>query len=110
MSCTNCDREQKVAADAALDQIRLQSLTHASRYGLFDSRFAQEFCGFFWRSRVDVEAGAPLESRCLGQLGHEFDVPMVMIVCGILHGRSVDHKVVWRIVEDAVSAHEKSLE
>ena len=44
----------------------LQELTHGRGYRLFHSRFTQEFCRFFGRSRVDIETGAPLESCCLG--------------------------------------------
>jgi hypothetical protein len=48
--------------------------------GLFQLRLAQESRGLFGRRWIDVETGAPLETRDLGQLGNNFDVPVVVIV------------------------------
>jgi len=43
---------------------------------------------------VDVEARAPFEPRRLGQLRHEFDVPVVILVRRILRRRCVYDQVV----------------
>src|SRR5258708_1225427 len=61
---------------------RATSMTHLRDFQLLllDARLAQKSRRFFrWRG-IDVEAGAPLESRCLGQLGNDFEMPMVVVV------------------------------
>src|ERR1700680_4576487 len=64
-----------------------QVRTRAARDGLclFDrrryySRFPQKSRRFFRRCGVDVEPGAPLESRYLCQLRNDLDMPVIMIV------------------------------
>src|ERR1700741_2116908 len=66
------------------------SLSDRNRSWVLDIRLAQELRSFFRRRGIDIETGAPLESRCLGQLRHEFNVPVVVIVGGILHRRTVN--------------------
>ena len=61
---------------------RVLSCSHGLRRHIFDAGLAQELCCFFGRRGIDVEAGAPFEACRLGQLGHEFDVPVVVLVAG----------------------------
>ncbi len=61
------------------------TLPHHRGYTVFYTGFPQELRGFFRRSRIDVEPRAPFESRRLGQLRHELDVPMIMIIGRVLH-------------------------
>src|SRR3974390_3207315 len=43
-------------------------------------RFGDKARVFFGRLRTDVESRAPLESRHFGELGNNFDVPVVVVV------------------------------
>src|SRR6185437_8812384 len=54
---------------------------------LFNAGFPQKLGCFFRRSRIDIETSTPFETRRFGQLGHELNVPMIVIVTGILHRR-----------------------
>src|SRR5580704_4560429 len=75
-----------------------------------DFGFAQEPRGFFGRRGVDVKAGAPFEAGDFGELGNDFDVPVVVVVDLFADGRSVDHEVVRGAVEDGVEAYEGVLQ
>src|SRR6267154_4103811 len=80
----------------------VESLSHSRRCRLFYARFPQEFRSLFRRRGIDVETGAPLESCRLGQLGHAFDVPVIVVVDRILGGRAVDDQVIRRIVQHPI--------
>src|ERR1700722_8159168 len=90
----------------ALDPI-WEDLAYVSGHGVFHMSLAQKLCRLFrWRG-IDPETSSPFESRRLGQLGHELDVPVVVIVSRILRRRSVDHQVIRRIIQYPVgSAHQ----
>ena len=57
---------------------------------------AQEAGGFLGRRGIDVEAGAPLESRDLAEFRHHLDVPVVMVIDLFSERRSVDDKIIRR--------------
>src|SRR6202521_605965 len=76
----------------------------------FPARLAQKLRGLFGRCGVDIETGSPFKSRRLGQFGHEFNVPVVILVGWILRRRRVHDQVVRWIVEYAVRFHQKELE
>src|SRR5450755_2372825 len=50
-----------------------------------DRGFAEEPGGLLGGRRADIEAGAPLESRHLGELGNNLEMPVVVIVIFIAH-------------------------
>ena len=48
--------------------------------GFNQAGFVEEAGGFLGGSRIDVEAGAPLEAGHLRQLGHHLEVPVVVVL------------------------------
>src|SRR6516164_8174924 len=73
-------------------------------------RLPQELGGLLGWSRVDVETRAPFESRQLGELRHNFEVPVVIVVRRLRHRRGVDDIVVSRMVEDRIQPTEHILQ
>src|ERR1019366_5377546 len=60
------------------------------------ARFPQKPRGFLRRRRIDVKPRPPFESRHLGQLGHDLQVPVVVRQRRFLHGRAVHNEIVRR--------------
>jgi len=77
------------------------AVDHSHR--LFYAGLAQKLRGFLGRRGVNIETGTPFKASSFGQLGHELDVPMVVIIAGILHRRGMNDEIVWRIIEHSVS-------
>ncbi len=75
--------------------------------GIGEAGFAEEASGFFGRSGIDVEAGAPFEAGDFCELGNDFDVPVIVVVDFLADGRSVNHEIVSGTVEHDVEAHER---
>src|SRR5262249_48370990 len=75
-----------------------------------DRDFAQVLGRVLGGRGVDVEARADLEAGDARQLGHDLDVPVVVLELALAHRRGVDHEVVGRTVERAVQALERVLE
>src|SRR6266481_8520940 len=87
---------------------RLASYYHVGS-GIFHARLTQKLRSLLgWRG-IDVETGSPFKSRRLGQFGHEFNVPVVILVGRILRRRRVHDQVVRWIVEHAVRFHQQQL-
>src|ERR1035438_9300186 len=63
-------------------------LCQSQNAGLADAGFAEKAGGLFGRGRVDVEASPPFEAGHLRELGHDFQVPMVVRQRGIQIGRA----------------------
>src|SRR5258706_7694585 len=61
------------------------------------------------RRGIDVEARAPLEARDLGQLGHDLDVPVIVVEARVAAGRAVHDEVVVRPVQGLVDALQRFL-
>src|SRR5260221_6496289 len=59
---------------------------------------------------VDVEAGSPLESRHLGQLRHDLDVPVIVVEPGVPARRAVHDEIVVGAVQRLVDAPERVAE
>src|SRR5580704_8236837 len=55
------------------------SASDRNRRGIFHIRLAQKLRRLFRRSGVDVETRAPFKSCRLSELGHELDVPVVVV-------------------------------
>src|SRR5439155_1612474 len=87
-----------------------QGLSDGSRRWLFYAGLTQETSSFFGRGRIDVETGAPLKSCRLGQLGHELNVPVIVIIGRILDWRSMYDQVVRWIVEHSIGLGEQNLQ
>src|ERR1043166_7175711 len=49
-------------------------------YRVDKARLPQKLGGFFGRRGVDIEPRTPLETRDLRQLGHHFEVPVVIVL------------------------------
>src|SRR2546422_2918474 len=58
---------------------------------------------FFRRRRIDVETGAPFKAGHLRQFGHDFQVPVVVIIRGLRKRRRVDDEVIRRRSEEHTS-------
>src|SRR2546427_9986707 len=65
---------------------------------------AQVLGRLFGRRWVDVEAGSPLEACHFRELGHDFDVPVIVIEAGVATRSAVDDEVVMRTVQRLVDA------
>ena len=81
----------------------LQASADRNRSGFLHIGLAQKLRRFFWRRGIDIEPGSPLESRRLGELRHELDVPVIVVVSRILHRRRMNHQIVRGVVKHAIS-------
>src|SRR5512147_2312850 len=60
---------------------------------------SQECRGVLRCSGIDVKTGAPFETRHLGQLGHNLQMPVVFVLMMNLDWRGVQHEVIRRIIQ-----------
>src|SRR5499427_8124458 len=89
---------------------RSPTLSHRDRRRFLHVRLAQKLRCLLRRCGIDVKPRPPLESGGLGQLWHEFDVPVIVVVGRILHRRGVNHKVVGWIIQNPVRADQQVLQ
>src|SRR5512137_2974511 len=84
--------------------------TAATPSGPLDAGLAQKARGLLGRRRVDEEARAPLETGDLRELGHDLDVPVVVLVVLLAEGAGVEDVVVGRALEHRVDAPQRLLQ
>src|SRR5581483_10409362 len=77
-----------------------------STYGRLGPIATQIFRRLFRGSRIDEEAGPPLETRDPGQLGDDLEVPVEVVERGRPEWRAVEHQIVRRVLQEAGHALE----
>src|SRR5579864_6137074 len=67
-----------------------------------DLRFSKKARRFLGRRGTDVKTRSPFESRHFGQLRHDLEVPMIMVVDFLTDRRSVQHEIVCGMIEHRI--------
>ncbi len=76
------------------DPLGTRSAGSRLRVGVPTSTSRRKAAAFSGGTGIDVEAGAPLEARDLGQPRNHFDMPMVMRKLAVVKRRGVDDVIV----------------
>src|SRR6202008_756273 len=105
----NAGKEQNLSpqADTSCLSARAWATSRRSLAGSdgCDLRVADEARGFLGRSGANIESCAPLEPRYRGELGDDFNMPVVVLVDFFADGRRGDHEGVGWPVQHHIEAH-----
>src|SRR5262245_44322229 len=86
-------------ANGASSKLAIAMLSASLILDSLEVDLPQVFGGLLGRSRVDMEPGAPFEASGLGELGHDLEMPVVVLEPLLIAGARMQDEVVRRMIE-----------